>query len=190
MIFFTSDHHFYHSNVIKHCNRPFSSVSEMNRVMIVNWNKVVGSNDTVYHLGDLCFGGLAQASRVLRELNGDITVLYNSWHHDRRWLPKEYRPQTYEISRSGDIVKLGLPITVLKFPEYGDGRHPKTLVLSHYPQLYWDCKHYGSWHLFGHSHGRVSGNGLSMDVGVDCNNFTPVSLDQVVKRMTAIQLKM
>ena len=53
MIFFTSDHHFYHTNIIKYCQRPFQSVEEMNEVMVERWNAVVGKNDTVYYLGDL-----------------------------------------------------------------------------------------------------------------------------------------
>ena len=52
MIFFTSDHHFYHSNIIKYCQRPFHSVEEMNEEMIRRWNSVVGVDDTVYYLGD------------------------------------------------------------------------------------------------------------------------------------------
>jgi calcineurin-like phosphoesterase family protein len=47
-IFFTADQHFGHKNIIKYCNRPFSSVEEMNKVMIDRWNEIVGKEDTVY----------------------------------------------------------------------------------------------------------------------------------------------
>lgn len=52
MIFFTSDTHFYHTNIIKYCNRPFKSMHEMNEVMMNNWNKIVKPTDTVCHLGE------------------------------------------------------------------------------------------------------------------------------------------
>ena len=45
--FFTSDSHFHHANIIKYCNRPFSSVEEMNQVMIERWNEVVKPDDVV-----------------------------------------------------------------------------------------------------------------------------------------------
>jgi calcineurin-like phosphoesterase family protein len=57
------------------------------------------------------------------------------------------------------------------------------IVLCHYPMAHWDRRHYGSWHLFGHCHGRFEVMGLAYDVGVDNNDFYPVSLDQVVEIM-------
>lgn len=55
-VFFTSDCHFDHANIIKYCSRPFESADEMNRQLILNWNKVVQWDDTVFILGDFCFG--------------------------------------------------------------------------------------------------------------------------------------
>ena len=55
-VFVISDHHFYHENIIKYCNRPFNSLREMNYTMIEKWNSVVSENDTVLHLGDFSFG--------------------------------------------------------------------------------------------------------------------------------------
>lgn len=52
MIYFTSDHHFWHENIISYCKRPFASVEEMNEKMVQYWNDVVKDKDEVYYLGD------------------------------------------------------------------------------------------------------------------------------------------
>ena len=55
MIYFTSDWHLGHANIIKYCERPFKSVSDMDRILIQNYNEIVDQDDTVYFLGDFCF---------------------------------------------------------------------------------------------------------------------------------------
>lgn len=182
-IFFTSDSHFNHKNIIEYCNRPFAdpfaSVEEMNLEMIGRWNEKVQSEDEVYHLGDFTMGGVGTARYFFSMLNGHIRILTNKWHHDRRWLRKE--GQVY-FSKSGQQVELLPPIVVLEYPKLGKDKRPQVIVLCHYPLAQWERKHYGAWHLFGHCHGGYKGEGLCMDVGVDCNDFTPVELSEVVKK--------
>ena len=60
---------------------------------------------------------------------------------------------------------------------------PQVIVLCHYSMQVWDRSNQGSWHLFGHSHGKLSGIGLSFDIGVDCTEFTPLALEQVAEKM-------
>jgi calcineurin-like phosphoesterase family protein len=81
-VFFTSDTHFNHANVIKYCVRPFASIEEMNRVMIERWNAVVGPEDTVYHLGDFAMGKPSEWPAFLRQLNGAKKILIRG-NHDR-----------------------------------------------------------------------------------------------------------
>ena len=80
-VFVISDHHFYHENIIKYCNRPFNSLREMNYTMIEKWNSVVSENDTVLHLGDFSFGDKRIVSRVRKHLNGKIYMVKGN--HDK-----------------------------------------------------------------------------------------------------------
>lgn len=78
--FFTSDTHFNHANIIRFCNCPFKDVEQMNETLIANWNRVVGMDDTVFHLGDFCLGGAAEWTKVLDRLNGKIYLIMGN--HD------------------------------------------------------------------------------------------------------------
>lgn len=75
MIFFTSDTHFNHSNILKYCSRPWKTVEEMNEGLIKNWNEVVGHDDTVYHLGDFAMGNRKTIPEILSMLNGRIVLI-------------------------------------------------------------------------------------------------------------------
>ena len=70
MIYFISDTHFYHNNIIKYCNRPFKDTDEMNNYIINKWNKTVTDNDIVYHLGDVTFTDKEKTKNVISKLNG------------------------------------------------------------------------------------------------------------------------
>ncbi len=81
-ICFTADTHWYHANIIKYCQRPFSSVEEMNEFMVCLWNKYVFKNTRVYHLGDFCLGPAVKALEILERLSGKIYLCIGS--HDKR----------------------------------------------------------------------------------------------------------
>jgi calcineurin-like phosphoesterase family protein len=181
-IWFTADHHFGHANIIQYCYRPFRNVKEMDASLIGNWNSVVGVDDVVYHLGDFTLGDIRRAAGYLRKLNGQIKLVPGS--HDWRWLA-EFTPSV--TSQPGHPVEILPPLVSLEFPELGDGEHPQVIVLCHYAMRVWDRSHHGSWHLFGHSHGSLPGQGKSFDVGVDCTDFTPIDLTHVMERIKSAQ---
>jgi calcineurin-like phosphoesterase family protein len=81
-------------------------------------------------------------------------------------------------------VQVIAPLVSVEFSEIMTGATPQVIVLCHYSMQVWDRSNQGSWHLFGHSHGTLKGIGLSFDVGVDCTEFTPLSLEEVALRMT------
>ena len=162
MKFFTADTHFNHKNVLKYCDRPWNTVEEMNEGLIGNWNETVGVGDVTYILGDFAFHG---SEHFLRRLNGVKVLVTGSHDGDakRATVKKLYAKVT--------------PLEVLKEKGY------PPITLCHYCMRTWDKSHFNSWMLYGHSHGRLKDVGKSYDVGVDCNNFRPVTLGTVCSIM-------
>lgn len=170
MDWFTADWHLDHENIIKFCNRPFKNAEEMNNVIINNVNSVVLPNHRLYVLGDIAN---KQASGRLAQFRSRInctSVYAVLGNHDK-----------YEEIRKHFTV---LPAQhMYKQDDY-------RLVLSHYAMRVWHHSHHGAGHLYGHSHGKLSpmvtndGRGaMAFDVGVDCWDFKPLSLDQVKEVM-------
>jgi calcineurin-like phosphoesterase family protein len=186
-VFITADHHFGHENIIKFCDRPFKTVKEMDKALVENWNKVVSKDDIVYHLGDFTLGGFEIAKGYFEQLNGKIQVLGNHWHHDKRWLPRDYfGPLTLECPEeieSVGHVNVIPPMIVLELKGMGNEDRSLGVTLCHYPLLVWDRKHYGAWHLYGHTHKHNLNGEFSLNVGVDCMNFAPISLGGVLHHM-------
>ena len=87
-VFITSDTHFFHSNIIKYCNRPWGSAEEMNEGLIENWNRVVHPEDVVIHLGDFCFGGRHKVESIFGRLNGEIDLVLGN--HDKLRVAEYY----------------------------------------------------------------------------------------------------
>ena len=80
-IFITADHHFNHKNIIEYCKRPFKTVEEMNETMIERWNRRVGKDDLVIHLGDFGLGNKEKINEIRKRLNGTIILIKGN--HDR-----------------------------------------------------------------------------------------------------------
>lgn len=181
-IFFTSDHHFGHNNIIKYSKRPFKDAGEMDAALIKNWNDIVGSDDLVFHLGDVTFGD--NARDYFAKLNGKIYVLCLDWHHDKHWLKKEQRQEPMRSKTGYDVTLLG-QIAVLSSKALGQSGYPLAITLSHYPLAQWEASFHGAWQLHGHSHGTYLApeDRFCLDVGVDCTNYAPISLTDVIDRM-------
>ena len=185
-VWFTSDHHFSHLNIIEYCHRPFKDVEEMDAKLIGNWNEVVGEDHTVYHLGDFTLG--SNALDYLIQLNGRINILAYEWHHDQRWL--KHSVMDTILKRTGNRIRMLRPLEVLKVRPLVSRsmfNHTLRITLCHYPMLQFEGCYHGHLHLHGHAHGNVnrigSGKGQCMDVGVDCHDYYPVNLEYVWKNL-------
>lgn len=174
-IFFTADTHFLHKNIIDHCNRPYKDIDDMETGLIDNWNSVVTPDSIVYHIGDFMFPVRSRdkhkVDEVLSKLNG--TKLLITGNHDHK-----------EVTRSKHWSWVGdYKVVVVKGKE-----RRQEIVLFHFPMRSWHHIGYGAWHLHGHCHGNIPPYGRSIDVGVDCFSYTPLSLSQVRHIMDDIEV--
>ena len=168
MIWFTSDTHLGHSNIIKHCNRPFTSLMEMDTTIIDNINSRVTESDTLYHLGDFCFQKRwAEKYRSRINCHNLILVMGN---HD---------PANADGTPKAWFAKLFSRVYTLTYLNIQINNKVQLVALSHYAMRTWRQSHYGSWNLYGHSHGTLSPAKNSLDVGVDCQNFCPININEV-----------
>lgn len=167
-LFFTADEHYDHRNIIDYCKRPFSNVDEMRETLIDNHNRKVSKSDMTIHVGDMFWRtqGLDKAHWILNRLNGNHAYIWGNHCElieNNAGLQKRFA-WIKDIHR---VIQKGIP----------------KIVLCHYAMRVWRGSHQGAWHLYGHSHGELPEQGLSFDCGVDCNNFEPISLEEVMIKM-------
>lgn len=178
-IWFTSDTHFWHENIIKYCNRPFKDVSEMNEELIRRWNETVPEYGIVFHLGDFCNGNSKAWNEVLFRLKGRIYLILGN--HDMKAFRSGYIGSRIEYVAQQMTIRVG----------------GQSIILNHNPFLCYGGSYRDVWQLFGHVHsGPNSHTGMDhprlqylfprqYDVGVDNNDFRPISFTEVKSKIEA-----
>lgn len=176
-IWFTSDTHFDHANIIRYCNRPFSNVDEMNETIIKNWNSLVKPDDDIYHLGDFSMSkDWSKWFYFLSRLNGNIYLIRGN--HDNKKVLDILETKTTNLVWVKDYFEFSIANPFDK--------NKIVIIMMHYAMRVWNRSHHGSFHLYGHSHGGLTEDSIarSMDIGVDTNNFKPYSLEEIYKRLS------
>lgn len=154
-IFFTSDTHFGHKNILKfspNTRKEFTDIIEHDNHLVDVWNSQVNEDSTIYIIGDMFMCGTKRSMDILTRLRGNkILVLGN---HDRHL--RKIKSELLE-SKIFSAIEDYLTIRI-------DGH---MIVMFHFPISEWENMHYGSFHLHGHTHGSLQQNGRSLDVGID-----------------------
>jgi calcineurin-like phosphoesterase family protein len=163
---FTADFHLGHTNIIRYCNRPFATVEEMDQAIVERLNASVKRDDVLYFLGDFCMGGQQRIFAYRRRIHCKKIFAVPGNHDKQACKLKE------EFSWLDNLAEVSI--------------HGQSIVVCHYALRVWNRSNRGSWHLYGHSHGRLpeAPNSLSMDVGVDTHNFRPWHRDEIADIMT------
>ena len=177
-VWFTSDTHFCHENIIKYCCRPFANATEMNEELIRRWNETVPEDGIVFHLGDFCMGKTRDWNDILYRLHGKIYLILGN--HDMKRFREGFASRFEHVAEQMTI-RVG----------------SQGVILNHNPFLCYGGSYRDVWQLFGHVHsGPQSHSGLDLprlkmlyhlqyDVGVDNNDFRPVSFAEVKARIEA-----
>ena len=163
-IYFTSDWHLSHINIMKYSNRPFSSVEEMNDTIISNFYDTVKPGATIYFLGDFSFDRVI-TENFFTKLPKNIHFHFISGNHHKK--TKNIIERFVDSYSNMKDIKI----------------NERKITLCHYAMRVWNCSHFNSWQLYGHSHGTLSSVGKQCDVGVDDWNFFPVRFEQIEEYM-------
>jgi calcineurin-like phosphoesterase family protein len=184
-IYFSSDWHLGHANIIKYDGRPFKDVEEMDLAIITNVTEQLKKGDTLYYLGD--FG----MTRSRNDMEGHMKALaltganlfFIKGNHDKTDTLRLYqRYGTY----LGEQKKIKIPLSYL-----GNTPDVQEIVLNHYAMRVWDKSHRGTWHLYGHSHHSLPDleDSLSFDVGINGWDYKLVSFAEVQQKMAKKKYK-
>lgn len=181
---FTADPHFGHGNIIRHCGRPFLSGPDQERqranpqgswkvsaeslrihdeALLDALNSRVAPADTLWILGDFCLGPHEKAEAYRKQIRCR-RVNFVRGNHD---LPSY--DVLFQQTIDQGLIKCG----------------GQKIWLNHYPMRSWDKAYHGSWHLYGHVHGRLQAEDaeqprlLARDVGVDACGYAPLSFPEL-----------
>ena len=192
-VWFTADTHFGHANIIKHCLRPFLSdaeedlaledprgrwrispetVAHHDRALLDAINSAVQPNDTLWIVGDFCWGRLDVAKQYRDAIQcRDVRLVWGN--HDHRSI--------------GPLFQATLEQGMI-------GVEGQDVWLNHYPMRSWNKAFHGSWHLYGHVHGRLQAEDaeqawrLTRDVGVDACEYRPIGFESLQEYMQPRQV--
>jgi calcineurin-like phosphoesterase family protein len=153
-VFVIADTHFGHANMLRFepVARPFASIEEHDETLVSNWNSVVGHGDSVWHLGDVAFGGVDTLRRIMPRLNGSKRlVLGNHAKH--------------------------VPFLIDYFTRITGGARERDFLLTHYPVVFRERDREKA-NIHGHVHSHAAGPG-HICVSVEWTDLRPVPLEGI-----------
>lgn len=181
-VWFISDSHYGHTNICRGVSRwkdengnvpelgtrPFKNLNEMNDAIVNNINNVVGQNDVLIHFGDWSFGGFENIKSFRdRVFCKNIYLIIGNHDHHIENNREEMKNLFVKVRHLEEFIVNG-----------------QMIVACHYPISSWNKVRKGSWMIHGHIHNkgnaRFTGEGKTMDVGMDGHpEFRPYSFQEL-----------
>lgn len=187
-VYFSSDWHLFHKNVLRFDNRPFKDVYEMHEVIEDNWNDIVTDDDVVVYLGDLSFARREDIQSVydmLDRLKGEIHFVLGN--HDKF-------DEIKRITRFKTVSDY-LEVRIREQKEKL-GQVETLFCCMHYPIYSWNKSHHGSYMAHGHCHGNLHhgedasfyDNRRVIDVGCMLHDYKPISYKEIIEKLSHVVL--
>jgi len=183
---FISDTHWNHENIIKFCrSHHFKDIYDMNETMIESWNKTVGDDDLIYHIGDICSPRTTDPSPIISRLKGNIILIKGN--HDKKKLIRKMPSWTERMA-----IKLGNYKCLLNHkPGYPEWMRTERLDPFNDNDNNID---YNPWDFIisGHIHNNYCPDergvpqgrlwtGKSLNLSVELHNYTPISENELIE---------
>jgi len=172
-VFFLSDLHLNHQKHLEFdkSRQGFTDIDLFNEAIIDSINQTVREEDHLFLLGDIIFGNIPMSiSEFFTRINCKNIYLIIG-NHDKR-------------GRMLEVKRLKL-ISNLLYLRVFYGQELTMFFLCHYPMIDWYKKHYGSFHIHGHTHRNL----LESDPELYEKNrifdasgiLKPISLKEIIK---------
>lgn len=183
MRWISSDLHFGHEAIVQLSRRPFSSVEEMNRILIERWNAKVRPEDEIFVLGDLALCTFKEFEPIARRLNGKKTLVLGNHDH---YSEGQYNKLGFQVFHELKMKLAGKDVRMSHFPwalpwykrpfaykselRYLERRPPRIA---------------GEWLLHGHSHVKYkkARKQNRIHVGCDASDYYPISFRELESLM-------
>ena len=170
-VYFTSDWHLWHTNIIKYAKRPFENASDMNKTILDNFFDTVIRGSTVYFLGDFAFGSASRHQEIrgiLKDIDDHCKFHVILGNHDHRI--------------QGLLVEECESVAPLKEIKIGSQK----ITLCHYPMHSFNGSHHNNWQLYGHHHRDTNTiiPGKRYNVCLEANYYRPISFEELHAKMS------
>ncbi len=180
MNLYIGDMHLGHRNCLHLDNRPFSSVQEMNSVLIELWNGRVQKDDDVYVLGDFCYRSEEDPVTYLRKLKGKKHLIVGN--HDVHLLKNTQAMSYFETVEKQMVIK------------DRDETSEVQVFLSHYPTADYPNMYHGAYHVYAHIHANkndtyefMKTRPRALNAGCMINHYTPALLMEMIRNNQLFQ---
>lgn len=172
MIYYISDTHFGHENIITLCSRPFAYIETMDALLIEKWQNKVRQQDEVYLIGDFAYCNKKPFVSYLEQLPGKKHLIVGN--HDSKLLRNKEAMSHFS--------------SVNKLLEIRDSSLDCDVTLCHYPLVEWPGYFRGAYHVFGHLHNvrnqsfhLMSQVERALNAGVEITDYEPCNLEELIR---------